>query len=95
MQDQRATRTIRDGRNSPALPIQKFDVGRKVLVAHGLTVLRTVKWPTFKSIYYGLCEVVRASHPRYVLKSEGGRYTFTMVHGRFLEKYFSRPETLQ
>jgi len=68
---------------------QKFQVGDLVLVAHGKALNPAVKWPAFKSVYYGPCRVVRESHPRYSLVSSHGRTSRKDIHARRLVKYQS------
>lgn len=71
------------------LPGKEYAVGDLVLVAHG-SALTNMKWPSFKSKFYGPCKVVSAKHPRYILRSSTGKHTRVAIHARRLVRYFQR-----
>jgi len=92
----RASRSVgaRDQLKKPKKD-KEFEIGQRVLVAHGRAFTTTSKWPVFTSKYYGPCTIVGAQHPRYVLKSSSGRFTRKSIHARRLLTYQERPEHLQ
>ena len=68
----------------------KYQVGDKVLVAHGQAVASPATWPSFKSKYYGPCTVMNSKHPYYELKSQTGRHTREGIHARRLRIFKPR-----
>lgn len=62
------------------LPVKEFPVGIMVLVAHGWSLVRKVKWPAFKSPYYGPFRVVTVNYTRYAMNSGSGRHTRVDLH---------------
>jgi len=91
----RAERSLNNvGHHKQSKEDKEFEVGDKVLIAHGRAFTGTSKWPVFTSKYYGPCSIVRKMHPRYVLVSASGRYTRQSIHARRLLKYRERPQHL-
>lgn len=76
------------------LPVREFEVGELVLVAHGQAMSSTVKWPTFKSAYYGPCRIIKCDHPRYTLVSPNCRHSRQAVHARRLMPFYTPAHNL-
>lgn len=70
---------------------ERYGIGDLVLVAHGRALTKGTKWPAFKPKFYGPCRIVAGRHPRYLLVSEGGRFTREKIHAHRLRKYIKRP----
>ncbi len=80
---------LRDPKPKP-IKIVKFKVGDKVLVAHGQATKKSVKWPAFKSKFYGPCKVLEENHPLYKLQSSSGKTSRRPIHARRLVAYNER-----
>ena len=94
-----ALQAVRDTRamtplRARALPGPNFSVADEVLVARGTALNTTVKWPAFKSKFYGPCQITAAYHPRHVLLSPSGRISRGAAHARRLVLYRNRSSLL-
>lgn len=67
--------------------VRKYKVGEKVLVAHGPSLNRAVKWPALKPKYFGPCTITKEKHPRYEMVSSTGKVTRSAIHARRLKPY--------
>ena len=88
----RASRALRGagGKKVEERAARIFEEGELVLVARGELLSNTKMVPAFNTIFYGPCQVVRAHHTRYDLRSSTGKKTRKAVHARRLVKYYSR-----
>lgn len=84
-----------EGRENSTRCAKEYKVGDSVLVAYGKALDSSVKWPAFKSRYFGPCRVIRARHPLYDLESTQGRHSRIPIHARRLRPYLHRPIDLK
>lgn len=72
----------------------RYAVGDLVMVEYE-DVIRTSKWPAFKTRLYGPCRVVGEKNPRYSLVSSTRRRSRKGIHARRLLRYHCVMSTLR